>query len=398
MTEDVGVRVLGACSLGGAGHLQPLLPVLAAARRRGDDVLVVAPESMRRQVTDAGLPFRPGGEPPEREVAPIREQLPVAPPERAIVLGNRELFGRLAARAMLPAMEEVVRSWRPDLLVREPCEYASAAVAESRGVPTLQVAISVADGELASIEAAAPALEELRPGLTQRLVSTPYLTRFPASLDPSAFPTTVRFRDPGRAARPLPGWWAGGDGPLVYLTFGTVFGYLSGAAAAYRTVLRALADLPVRVLLTVGRHVDPAGLAPVPANVHVEPWVEQADVLAAADLVVCHGGSGTAFGALSAGLPLVVLPIFADQRVNGRRIAAVGAGLVVETGPEGRQRRDRLVGDGEVPRITAAITAALTEPGYRSAAAAVAHEMSTAPLVDDVLGAFLPDGKRRRSG
>lgn len=385
----VGVRILGACSMGGAGHLQPMLPVLSAARRRGDDVLVIAPESMRRQVIDAGFSFRPGGEPPEREVRPIREQLPVAPPEAAIILGNRELFGRLAARAMLPTMREAVRTWRPDLLVRDPCEYASAALAESHAVPTAQVAISVADGELASIEAAAPALEELRPGLTGRLIAMPYLTGFPASLDDSPFPTTVRFREPARVPGPLPDWWPGASGPLIYLSFGTVFGYLSGAGTAYRTALRALAALPVRVLLTVGRQFDPAALGPLPDNVHVEAWAEQADVLAAADLVVCHGGSGTAFGSLRAGLPLVVLPAFADQRVNGQRIAAAGAGITVEPDPGHHGRVSRLIADNDIPQITAAVTAALTEPRYRTAAGTIAQEMSTAGLIDDVLAELL---------
>lgn len=375
--------------MGGAGHLQPLLPVLTAARRRGHDVLLVVPESMGDQAAGTGFPFRLGAEPPERDVAPIREQLPVAPPERAIVLGNRELFGRLAARAMLPAIREAVRTWRPDLVVRDPCEYASAAVAASEGVPAAQVAISVAEGELASIEAAAPALEELRPGLTGRLVAAPYLTRFPASMDPSPFAVTVRFREPLPAARPLPDWWTASRDPLVYLTFGTVFGYLADAANAYRTVIRAFADLPVRVLLTVGRHLDPGTLGAFPANVHVEPWVEQADALAAADLAVCHGGSGTAFGALAAGRPLVVLPAFADQRVNGRRIAAAGAGLTVEKGPVGHARRGRLFDDGDIPRISAAVTEVLAEPRYRAAAGAIAHEMTTAPLIDDVLPALL---------
>ncbi|HEV7207830.1 MAG TPA: glycosyltransferase [Mycobacteriales bacterium] len=365
--------------------------MLAAAHRRGEEVLVIAPESMRLQVADAGLSFVPGAEPPEREVARIREQLPLAPPAQAIVLGNRELFGRLAARAMLPAMQDAMRIWRPDLLIREPCEYASAAVAVSDCVPTAQVAISVADGELASIEAAAPALEELRPGLTKRLISTPYLTRFPASLDPSPFPATVRFREPDRAPRPLPDWWPGVGGPLIYLTFGTVFGYLSGAGGAYRTVLQAVSGLPVRVLLTVGRRFDPVALGVLPANVHVEPWVEQTDALAAADLVLCHGGSGTTFGALAAGLPLIVLPAFADQNVNGRRIAAAGAGITIEAGPEGGERRGRLVDDSDIPRIIAAITAALTRPSYRSTAAKIAQEMKAAALIDDVLGALLLD-------
>ena len=103
------MRVLAACSLGGAGHLKPLLPFLDAARRRGDETLVIAPLGLRALVEASGHGFREGGEPAEAEVAPIREQLPVAPPREASVLGNRELFGRLATASMLPAMERVCR-------------------------------------------------------------------------------------------------------------------------------------------------------------------------------------------------------------------------------------------------------------------------------------------------
>jgi hypothetical protein len=42
-----------------------------------------------------------------------------------------------------------------------------------------------------------------------------------------------------------------------------------------------------------------------------------------------HGGSGTADGALAAGVPVVVVRLFADQFENGRRLADGGAGLVV---------------------------------------------------------------------
>ena len=98
-----GMRVLVACSLGGAGHLQPLRPFLDAARRRGSETLVVGPPALRRMVEETGHRFAAGGEPPEDAVAPIREKLPVMPAREASVLGNRELFGRLATSAMLPA-------------------------------------------------------------------------------------------------------------------------------------------------------------------------------------------------------------------------------------------------------------------------------------------------------
>ncbi len=334
------MRVLAACSLGGAGHLGPLLPFLAAARRQGHETVVVGPPALAEMVEAAGYGFRAGGEPTEEEVAAIRERLPVESPEVASVLGNRELFGRLATTAMSGGMEEACVQWAPDLVLRDPCEYASAVSAGRLGIRHAQVAISLAQAEAGSIAVAAPALEAHRAGLVEELLRSPYLTRFPATLDPSTFATTVRFRVPSTGGpRPLPDWWDGSSAPLVYLTFGTVLGHMSMAAGVYRTALQAVAAIDARVLLTVGRRFDRDELGAVPANVHVEAWVEQDDVLRAADVVVCHGGSGTAFGAVAAGVPVVAVPLFADQFENGRRLAAAGAGLTVEPGDAAPTRR-----------------------------------------------------------
>ena len=44
-------------------------------------------------------------------------------------------------------------------------------------------------------------------------------------------------------------------------------------------------------------------------------------------MVVRHGGFGTTVGAVSSGVPQVVVAIFSsDQVVNARHVAAVGAG------------------------------------------------------------------------
>jgi UDP:flavonoid glycosyltransferase YjiC (YdhE family) len=378
------MRVLAACSLGGSGHLQPLRPFLDAARRRGSETLVVGPPAIARLVEETGHDFAAGGEPPEAAVAPIRERLPVAPAREASVLGNRELFGRLATAAMLPAMERIVVDWKPDIVVRDPCEYASAVVAHRSGITTAQVAIGLAEVEWGSIAIAAPALENHRPGLTEELRRSPYLTRFPASLDPSPFPDTRRFRDAAAPVAPLPDWWNGARAPLIYVSFGTVLGHMSIAAEVYRIVLSAVAGIDARVLLTVGRRFDPDQLGDVPDNVHVEPWVDQSDVLAEADVVVCHGGSGTTFGALAAGVPLVIVPLFADQFANGPRVAEAEAGVVLDSGRDASGGR-RPLSPARAVGIAAAIETVRGHPSFRQRAQRIAGEMAQAPTVDDVL-------------
>ena len=129
--------------------------------------------------------------------------------------------------------------------------------------------------------------------------------------------------------------------------------------------METVAGLDVRVLITIGHGDDPASLGPRPANVHVERWVPQAAVFASAAAVVCHGGSGTTIGTRAAGLPMVVVPLFADQPSSAARVSAVGAGVVVAP--------------PEPDELAAAIKRVVTEPSFGVAARAVAAEMRSQP-------------------
>jgi UDP:flavonoid glycosyltransferase YjiC (YdhE family) len=128
----------------------------------------------------------------------------------------------------------------------------------------------------------------------------------------------------------------------------------------------------------------------VPPNVHVEQWVPQADVFAVADAVLCHGGSGTTYGALAAGLPLVVVPLFADQPTNGRLVAGAGAGVLVEPVPGWTSAMDR-IGEDDAPRLRAAIETVLGEPSYGEGARRLAAEMAALPSVDELIETIATD-------
>jgi len=374
------VRVLLA-STDGAGHFGPLRPFIDALVARGDELLIVAPPRLEATVRAMGQPFVVSGEPPAEQLTELWERVSTATGREAAMLGNRELFGRLWTTALLPTAERACREWKPQLVLHEAAEYASAIAAHRCGVPNAQVAISLAEVEADSLELAAPALAEHEDQIVERLRASPYLTRFPASLDPSPYPVTQRFREP---ALPLPDRSAGSGAPLVYLTFGSVAGGLPNAAAVYRTALDAVAGLHARVLLTVGRGFDFDTLGPVPENTHVEAWVPQAEVLGEAALVVAHGGSGTTFGTLAAGVPLVVVPLFADQLVNAERAAEAGAAVVVEPDRDAERGMGTL-GPQHVRRLRAAIETILADPSYARAASRIADEMAALPSIDDLL-------------
>jgi UDP:flavonoid glycosyltransferase YjiC (YdhE family) len=286
---------------------------------------------------------------------------------------------------MLGPVRDACLSWQPDFIVREPCEYASAVIAHEAGIAQAQVGISLAALERGVLDMVTPIIERYGPGVAESIGAAPFLTSFPSSLDPSPWANTRRYRLPAQPTDALPDWWPeGGDRPLVYVTFGTVIGHLPEAAGVYRSALAAVSGLPARVLLTVGRATEVDRLGLVPANTHVEQWVPQADVLAHAAVVVCHGGSGTTFGALASGIPLVICPLFADQHRNGQRVKTAGAGLVI-AGPPNKGEGLGSLGPADVAPMRQAIERALTDPNFRQNARRISTELMATPTLDDVI-------------
>jgi UDP:flavonoid glycosyltransferase YjiC (YdhE family) len=149
------------------------------------------------------------------------------------------------------------------------------------------------------------------------------------------------------------------------------------ATPAFGAVLAGLGQVDGDVLFTVGR-LDRATLGPVPANVHVETFLPQ-QVAMACDVVVCHGGAGTTMAALTRGLPMVVVPLFADQMHNAVRVEAMGAGLTVDP----REAATSLA---------AAVRRVLDDPSYATSALSVAEELAGLPTAADVLAAVRPAG------
>ena len=367
-------------TLRNTSHFLPLVPFIDACRRRGHEVAVAAPQDLAPRVAPTGAAFLPFGHPGDEGLRPIWMRLRGVPEEEMRRIAVGELFAGACAGAALPGLLATMEQWKPAIVVRESMEYAAVVAAEKVGIPHVRVSITLRSAEAPLLPVAAPAVDAHRRSVGlppdpsgEGVLREPALTQFPASLEAQApdHAPVRRFRAQRKQAPPLPQWWGMRQEPLVYLTLGTVAGSMEEARSAYRVALEAVAELPIRVLLTIGADLALEALGEVPANVHVERFVPQDDVLPHAAAVLCHGGSGTVLGSLAAGVPLVVAPMFADQPDNAARIAAVGAGLALPT------RSD------SVQDLRHALTRVLAEESFRVAARRLAAEIAGLPLVNE---------------
>jgi UDP:flavonoid glycosyltransferase YjiC (YdhE family) len=146
--------------------------------------------------------------------------------------------------------------------------------------------------------------------------SAAFLRPHAAASSPSH--TTLTPRSPS----PSPPWLAEMQDPLVLVTCSTE---LQHDRRLIRVALEALPPTGMSVLATTAAH-DPDEFK-APAGSRVERFVPHEVILERAACVVCHGGMGITQKALSAGVPVVVVPFGRDQLETASRVKVAQAGV-----------------------------------------------------------------------
>ncbi len=169
------------------------------------------------------------------------------------------------------------------------------------------------------------------------------------------------------AAWELPPKLAEHDGPLVYLSLGSLG---SADVELMRKLVAELAGTRFRFIVSKGPQHDQFELAD---NMAGEEFLPQTSVLPQVDLVITHGGNNTVTEALYFGKPMILLPIFWDQHDNAQRIEETGYGVRLDTyrhSPEEISAAiERLLGDEALAARLDAISARLqANPGTELAA------------------------------
>ena len=139
-----------------------------------------------------------------------------------------------------------------------------------------------------------------------------------------------------------------------------IFAYVKPRHRDFDALLTALRAIDASVVVHAPG-VSPHALATHTApNVTFSPDpVRMADVRRECDLGICHSGANTVHALVTAGKPVLLLPMHLEQMMTAKRVLEFGTGLVVDLGEP-------------APDFAALLERLLDEPSFTEAARAVA--------------------------
>jgi len=335
-------RFLVLATGGAGGDLPPLIAAALALRDQGHETLFLGDRSVDRALAGTGV-----------DVQLLPETLDLGPRLVAAIREAMEATGGDLAPAG-PIVEERMGAW-----AREVAAAVSPMIAELR--PDAAVT------SLFGVEV----LKETAPPCPWAVVnSTFYIGPNPPraveqDIGPRAIPLTRRYaslvgsadmvlhatdqvfdlsfdRLPPRHhyAGPLGLWERPTEAPSYLEEPGnpwvlvSISSQLQDDLPLAEAALVALADKPVRVVLTVGPDHRPEDISIRPPNVHIEQVVPHSAVLKRGALLVSHAGHGSVMKALWEGRPMVLMPWGRDQPGVAARALALGVAEVVPRGED----------------------------------------------------------------
>jgi len=322
------------------GHLHPLIPLGQALTDAGHEVAFACAPAFCSTVKQQSFHCFPAGL--DWLVSEAENSFPKMK-NMSLMEQSRwfltYVFANVTARAMLRDLLTTARRWSPDLIVRDCWEFGGYVAAEKLNIPHASAGLGTFFSLQALREFIGPQLKYLRriAGLPldpelETLYRYLYIHFAPPSYLPSqdTVPVAHAFRlslFDRTGNEQLPAWIENlSDFPTVYGTLGTVVNKVPGI---FESILNALQDEPVNLVLTIGRDQDPAQFGPRPSNVYIERYIPQTLLLPHCDVVISHGGYNTFMAALSHGLPQLVIPLGADQLFHAQKCTALNVGITL---------------------------------------------------------------------
>jgi zeaxanthin glucosyltransferase len=269
-----------------------------------------------------------------------------------------------------------------DEVYGDPPAWPSCVTPDPEALAALRrLCVEVRDRFTAQWNAALAALDPGAPPSTDAFAETGdlLLLNYPGALhDPERTALLPEHTFLGSAPREEPldadveAWLGRDDRPVVYVSLGS---FLSARADVLALVAAALRPLDVRVALATGSAPRTA-LGELPDGWLVREFLPQVRLLRDSAAAVTHGGNNSVTEALTAGVPLLVLPLSTDQFAGAAAVERGGVGTSLDpnaaTAEEVRAAVESLLRPGGAASAAAARGVSLREvSGPHRARAAV---------------------------
>ncbi|WP_028777020.1 macrolide family glycosyltransferase [Shimazuella kribbensis] len=114
------------------------------------------------------------------------------------------------------------------------------------------------------------------------------------------------------------------DQRVVLMSMGSI---LQNQPELYQIAFEALKDIEAKVVVSIGKNLSFNQLKKAPKNFIIQDYVPQLEILQYADVFITHSGLNSVSESLYFEVPLVMIPIRADQPAVAKRIEELGAGI-----------------------------------------------------------------------
>jgi UDP:flavonoid glycosyltransferase YjiC (YdhE family) len=118
-----------------------------------------------------------------------------------------------------------------------------------------------------------------------------------------------------------PTWWKElePNKPTIYFTMGS-----TGYARFFNQAIEIFGDSKYQCIMTTAGMLQ---TSTVPNNFFIVDYARGSEIMKLSDVVVCQGGNGTIYQAMSYGVPIIGIPTMHDQEYNLDRVEALGMGI-----------------------------------------------------------------------
>ena len=114
------------------------------------------------------------------------------------------------------------------------------------------------------------------------------------------------------------------DKKVIYISLGTIH---NDNLLFYKKCIEAFNNQDFVVVISVGKAIDIKELSYAPTNFIIEKSVPQQQLLEHVNIFITHSGMNSVNEALLYGVPMVLLPYHAEQKMIAKMVCKLGAGV-----------------------------------------------------------------------